>query len=323
LKESLLDLPQNQSNTPRNSYSSEYLSSTNSGPYAQFLQQQQQQQPPRKAYVSITKLDNNNNNNFNNTSDTPPLLSPVSISSIPHPPPTASTNITTVSSSAASNTTSSNNPLNGVFSPYRANSSSNNPTATPTTINSNSNQSTTSIKQEPAYNRDITKDLFSNFERTTLLSKRESSNASSASQTNNNNSLNLTVSGVDNVTVTEASYVGNVKIHEVNKNGYFVRLLNLSNTVDEDLSNYTLQQMVSAMPVAVFRIPSGTKLAPGHTMTVWSRTDEVAQQPPHTFVWAEQERWGTGPECTTILAKPNGQAVSWTTGCHKYGNIGK
>ncbi len=30
-----------------------------------------------------------------------------------------------------------------------------------------------------------------------------------------------------------------------------------------------------------------------------------------------------GPECTTILAKPNGQAVSWTTGCHKYGNVGK
>lgn len=101
--------------------------------------------------------------------------------------------------------------------------------------------------------------------------------------------------------------MGNVKIHEVNKNGYFIRLLNVSNTYEEDLSNYTIQQMVSSMPVAVFRLPCPTKLEPGHTITVWARTDEVEPQPPHTFVWNEQDKWGTGPECTTILAKPNGQ----------------
>jgi hypothetical protein len=84
-------------------------------------------------------------------------------------------------------------------------------------------------------------------------------------------------------------------------------LLNVSNSVDEDLSNYTIQQMVSTMPVAVYRLPSPVKLAAGHTITIWSRTDEVEQQPPHTFVWSEQDKWGTGPECTTILTKPNGQ----------------
>lgn len=103
------------------------------------------------------------------------------------------------------------------------------------------------------------------------------------------------------------SYVGNIKIHEVNKNGYYVRLLNVSNTHEEDLSNFSIQQMVSTMPVAVYRFPQPTKLAPGNTITVWSRTEEIEQQPPHTFVWNEQKRWGTGPECTTILAKPNGQ----------------
>ncbi len=156
--------------------------------------------------------------------------------------------------------------------------------------------------------RDYTKDLFSSFERATLLSKRDCISS---------------LSSIDNATITEASYVGNVKIHEVNKNGYYVRLLNVSSTIDEDLSNYIVQQMVATMPVAVFRIASATKLAPGHTLTIWARTDEVVQQPPHTFIWNEQEKWGTGPECTTILAKPNGQAVSWTTGCHKYGNIGR
>ena len=108
---------------------------------------------------------------------------------------------------------------------------------------------------------------------------------------------------------TIISYTGNVKIHEVNKNGYYIRLLNVSNTQDEDLSNYTIQQVVSTMPVAVYRLPSFTKLPPGHTITVWSRTDEIEQQPPHTFVWYEQDKWGTGPECTTILAKPNGQVI--------------
>lgn len=119
-------------------------------------------------------------------------------------------------------------------------------------------------------------------------------------------SNNSTVSTIDNA-ITDASYIGNVKIHEVNKNGYFIRLLNVSNTIDEDLSNYSIQQMVATMPVAVFRLPQGTKLPPGHTITIWARTDEVEQQPPHTFVWQEQDKWGFGPECTTILAKPNGQ----------------
>jgi hypothetical protein len=105
----------------------------------------------------------------------------------------------------------------------------------------------------------------------------------------------------------QKSYIGNVKIHEVNKNGYYIRLLNVSSTQEEDLSNYSIQQMVSTMPVAVYRIPASIKLCPGKTLTVWSSTDEVEQVPPHTFVWNEQNRWGTGPECTTILAKPNGQ----------------
>lgn len=103
-----------------------------------------------------------------------------------------------------------------------------------------------------------------------------------------------------------------MKIHEVNKNGYYIRLLNVSSTLEEDVSNYSIQQMVSSMPVAVYRLPNPTKLAPGTTLTVWSRTDEVEQEPPHTFVWHEQRRWGTGPECTTILAKPNGQVRSHT-----------
>lgn len=154
---------------------------------------------------------------------------------------------------------------------------------------------------------DITTDLFNKFEKNTFFHQTKPPQSPSGSTTT--------------TTITEASYTGNVKIHEVNKDGYFIRLLNVSSTQDEDLSNYTLQQVVSTMPVAVYRLAANVKLPPGHTLTVWSRTDQVQEQPPFTFVWNEQEKFGTGPECTTILTKPNGQAISWTTGSHRYGTV--
>ena len=149
------------------------------------------------------------------------------------------------------------------------------------------NQTKKETSSEP---RDHTVDLFNNFERNTFLKRPE---------------LNSKVASA-NISL-EASYMGNIKIHEVNKSGSCVRLLNVSNTVEEDLGNYTIQQMVAAMPVAVYRFPGSVKLGPGRVVTVWSQSDEVEQQPPHTFVWKEQNKWGTGPECTTVLAKPNGQ----------------
>jgi hypothetical protein len=103
--------------------------------------------------------------------------------------------------------------------------------------------------------------------------------------------------------------VGNIKIHEVEKNGYFVRLMNMSNNVEEDLSSYAIEQRVATQPVAVYRFPDNVKIKPGQTATVWCNTDQVSEQPPHTFVWPQQSKWGTGPECTTILKKPNGQVL--------------
>ena len=152
--------------------------------------------------------------------------------------------------------------------------------------------------------KDYTADLFNNFEKTTFLNDNKPDEIIKSN-------LNTQQSNCQQPpAIIEASYTGNIKIHEVNKHGYYVRILNVSNTTDEDLSQFTIQQMVSGMPVAIFRFPKSVKLAPGNTITVWARTDEVSQQPPQTFVWNEQEKWGTGPECTTILAKPNGQVTA-------------
>lgn len=69
-----------------------------------------------------------------------------------------------------------------------------------------------------------------------------------------------------------------------------------------------IQQNVGGHPVAVYRFSPHTRLPAHQTLTVWCGTsDPMLHQPPTDFVWKEHERWGTGPECTTILCKPNGQ----------------
>ena len=75
-----------------------------------------------------------------------------------------------------------------------------------------------------------------------------------------------------------------------------------------------LQQQVGGNPVAVFRFPPKTSFASKGYITVYSGcNDTILHQPPTQFVWSGQERWGTGPECTTILCKPNGQVSGSVT----------
>jgi hypothetical protein len=75
-----------------------------------------------------------------------------------------------------------------------------------------------------------------------------------------------------------------------------------------EFGGYMIQQNVGGHPVAVFRFPPRTKFADESTITIWSGSqDPKEHQPPKDFVWKEQQKWGTGPECTTILCKPNGQ----------------
>ncbi|OWK04065.1 hypothetical protein Celaphus_00014059, partial [Cervus elaphus hippelaphus] len=38
---------------------------------------------------------------------------------------------------------------------------------------------------------------------------------------------------------------------------------------------------------------------------VWTAASEVKHQSPSDFLWKEQDRFNTAPNCTTILCKPN------------------
>ncbi|KAB0349843.1 hypothetical protein FD754_014700, partial [Muntiacus muntjak] len=49
---------------------------------------------------------------------------------------------------------------------------------------------------------------------------------------------------------------------------------------------------------------------------VWTAASEVKHQSPSDFLWKEQDRFNTAPNCTTILCKPNGEAVAWYTPIH-------
>ncbi|XP_021368992.1 uncharacterized protein LOC110460435 isoform X3 [Mizuhopecten yessoensis] len=115
-----------------------------------------------------------------------------------------------------------------------------------------------------------------------------------------------------------ASAIGDIKILEVNQEGKYVRLSNDSEQ-EAEFGGYMIQQNVGGHPVAVYRFPSRAKFPKQSTITIWSGSNEaILHQPPTDYVWKEQSKWGTGPECTTILCKPNGQAIAWTTAAHRF-----
>ena len=77
---------------------------------------------------------------------------------------------------------------------------------------------------------------------------------------------------------------------------------------DEEFGGYMIQQNVGGHPVAVYRFPPRIRFNANTVITVYSgMNDHILHQPPTDFVWKEQFKWGTGPECTSILCKPNGQ----------------
>ncbi|XP_032623165.1 lamin tail domain-containing protein 1 isoform X2 [Chelonoidis abingdonii] len=112
------------------------------------------------------------------------------------------------------------------------------------------------------------------------------------------------------------SAIGNLKIAEVHSGGHFVKILNCSPDKEEGIGEYTLQQNVNGHPVTVFKFPPRIRMKANSTVTVWTADAKVPHKPPSDFLWKEQVRFQTGPECTTILCEPNGQAVVWYTPIH-------
>ncbi|KAM4676789.1 lamin tail domain-containing protein 1 [Discoglossus pictus] len=110
-----------------------------------------------------------------------------------------------------------------------------------------------------------------------------------------------------------ASATRDLEISEIHPNGHYVRLINSSRTVEEDLGGFVLQQNMHGHPVSLYRFPPKVRVLPKETVTVWASDSKATHKPPTDFLWKEQKMFVTKPQCTTILCTPNGQAIAWYT----------
>ena len=100
-----------------------------------------------------------------------------------------------------------------------------------------------------------------------------------------------------------------MKILEVSSEGHFIRLINASTQRCEEFGGYVLQQNIVGKMVYHFRFPQYTKFPANGVITVWANgSKEYATADSDVeFINEDVEKWGSGPEYTTILCKPNGQ----------------
>nr|XP_042130251.1 lamin tail domain-containing protein 1 isoform X3 [Peromyscus maniculatus bairdii] len=113
-----------------------------------------------------------------------------------------------------------------------------------------------------------------------------------------------------------SSSLADIKIADVNIKGLFVRLVNSSVDKEVEIGNHILQQNVDGHAVSLYRFPANITMQAGSTVTVWAAASEAKAQPPTDFVWEEQNRFRSSPDCTTILCKSNGEAIAWYTPIH-------
>ncbi|KAH9519499.1 Lamin tail domain-containing protein 1 [Bulinus truncatus] len=155
---------------------------------------------------------------------------------------------------------------------------------------------------------DAFKKLFVDFKQETLFPKQR------PKSTPPGRSLSSTL---EDYNVTTSNSLRDLKIAEVSQDGKYVRLLN-DGTTDVEIGGFIIQQNVGGHPVAAFRFPSQTKFQADSTITIWAGiNDSQIHYPPHEFYWKELYKWRAGPETTTILCQPNGQAVAWYTAAHR------
>uniref|UniRef100_A0A6I8PF41 LTD domain-containing protein n=1 Tax=Ornithorhynchus anatinus TaxID=9258 RepID=A0A6I8PF41_ORNAN len=125
-----------------------------------------------------------------------------------------------------------------------------------------------------------------------------------------------------------SSALGDIKIAEVDPDGVFVKLLNSSADKEEGIGGYILQQNVNGQAIARYRFPPNVRMKANSTVKVWAASAErsgdeadAGKAPdldsPMDFLWKGQDRLRTTFDCTTLLCKPNGQAVAWYTPIHR------
>ncbi|KAH0616440.1 hypothetical protein JD844_027534, partial [Phrynosoma platyrhinos] len=109
------------------------------------------------------------------------------------------------------------------------------------------------------------------------------------------------------------SAIGNLKIVEVHSGGHYVKILNTSQDKEEGIGDHTLQQNLNGHPVAVYKFPPKIRMKANSSIRVWAVCSKMTHRPPTDYLWKDMDKFKPGPECTTILCSPTGQAVAWYT----------
>nr|XP_056702445.1 lamin tail domain-containing protein 1 [Euleptes europaea] len=107
------------------------------------------------------------------------------------------------------------------------------------------------------------------------------------------------------------SAIGNLKIVELHPRGHYVKIINSSPNTEEDIGDYVLQQNVNGHPISTYKFSPRIRMKANSQIKVWAESSQMIHQPPTHFLWKNLDKFILGPECTTILCNPSGQAVAW------------
>ncbi|XP_051857280.1 lamin tail domain-containing protein 1 isoform X1 [Antechinus flavipes] len=131
-----------------------------------------------------------------------------------------------------------------------------------------------------------------------------------------NSKRHLTTSGLspDDSDTSNSNALGDIKIVEVS--GLFVKIINSSPDKELTIGDHILQQNVNGRVVSFYRFHPNIRLPANAAITVWAAASKVKHQPPSDFLWKEQDKFRTSTNCTTILCKPNGEAIAWYSPIH-------
>ncbi|XP_060050525.1 lamin tail domain-containing protein 1 [Erinaceus europaeus] len=121
---------------------------------------------------------------------------------------------------------------------------------------------------------------------------------------------------LEDVGQSRYSAVGDIRISKLNAKGLFVKLINSSLDKELEIGNHILQQKMDGQTVCCYQFLPNIIMQAKSTVTVWAAASERRDNPPSDFLWKEQDKFCTSPNCATILCKPNGEAIAWYTPIH-------
>ncbi|KAM3655056.1 lamin-B1 [Ammospiza maritima maritima] len=105
-----------------------------------------------------------------------------------------------------------------------------------------------------------------------------------------------------------ASATGNVSIEEIDVDGKFIRLKNISEQ-DQPMGGWEMIRKIGDTS-ASYRYASRYVLKAGQTVTIWAANAGVTANPPTDLMWKNQLSWGTGEDVKVVLKNSQGEEVA-------------